>query len=160
LNQTRPATARPKGVRPSETWYNYEYIVEAWNALPEVDRTSDKVRSKLHDQGHLVSYDHVRAVLWATVLSEMIDTDDVRVTARTLKLLLDCSTGTPCEEEISGKDTEYARHVAGPLTGIIGRDAQDLAQILARLVAHYDDVMNQCDEMDELRRHGDDDVAF
>src|SRR5687768_10549197 len=65
----------------------WKRIIEAWNALPEADRTTDKVHAKLLEQGHSISPYEVQTVLCATVVSDLLDESDLRVTARTLRIL-------------------------------------------------------------------------
>jgi hypothetical protein len=121
------------------SWNN---IIETFHALPEADRTSDKVHVKLLEQGHVIGRDDVRDVLCAAVLGEMLNRNDVRVTARTMKLLLDiCATSLFWETRVSRRHTDHAWHVAGPLSSIIGRDGRDLTHVLARLFAGYDETV-------------------
>jgi hypothetical protein len=120
------------------------HVVEAWNALPEVDRTIRKLDSTLWEQGHRISFVELRTALWTTVLSEMVDANDARVTARTLKLLLNFATVPVEEEMISSDHTKCAECLTKPLTDMIGPDAQDLALMLARLLAEYQATVEGC----------------
>ena len=70
---------------------DWKLIIETYNALPEADRTTHKVHERMLKDGHSLCFGRVRDVLSATVLSERISKDNVRVTARTLTTLIDIS---------------------------------------------------------------------
>ena len=70
---------------------DWKLIMETYNVLPEADRTTRKVHEKILKDERSLCFGGVRDVLSATVVSERVSKDDVRVTARTLTTLLDIS---------------------------------------------------------------------
>jgi hypothetical protein len=112
----------------------WKLIIETYSALPEADRTSSKVYSQLRQRGHSVSISQVRSVLSATILSEVISEDDVRVTARTLNTLIDIYSDPDISLEPSRRNMEFA----GKFTDLLwsaGVSGREFKQALLRVIA-------------------------
>lgn len=145
----------------------WKLIIETYDALPEAERTSQEVHSKLLEQGYSLGIAQVQEVLDATVLSRVLSPDDVRVTARTLNILLGDRPHPYCEKLVlSTINTDYAEGLTKPLKSIAGRSASDLAQALERLVADYDahvevaGQLNYIEMIHELEKHRNDGPVF
>jgi propanediol dehydratase small subunit len=123
--------------------------------------------------GHSLCFGRVRDVLSATVLSERVSKDDVRVTARTLTTLLDVPlsnirSGMSERGEPEATDLTFAQGLVSPLWNIGGPSASDLAQALACVLREYracmelDQQLAYIEQMHELERrqkedpHGED----
>jgi len=146
----------------------WQLIIGTYYALPEADRTSRNVQSQLQEKGHFLRLGQVQDVLAATVLSEAISGNDVHVTQRTLKTLLNISlsdvrfhiseSGEPDEADMA-----FAESLIRPLYTIGGWDASDMTQALAWLLAGYracmrlDQQLTHIEQMNEFeRRHKED----
>lgn len=142
---------------------DWKLIIETYNALPRADRATRKVHEKMLKDGHSLCFGRVRDVLSATVLSERVNEDDIRVTARTLSTLLDVSL-SDIRSDMSGKgepeatDLTFAQNLVSPLWNIGGPSASDLAQALAYVLREYracreiDQQLAYIEQMHELER--------
>lgn len=129
---------------------DWKLIIETYNALPEADRTTPKVHERLLKDGHSLCFGRVRDVLSATFLSERISEDNICVTAKTLRTLIDISlssirSGMSDKGEPEETDLTFAQGLASPLWNIGGPSAPDLSQILACMLREY----RACMELDQ-----------
>jgi hypothetical protein len=139
---------------------NWQLIIETYNALPEADRTSHKVHEQLLKERHSVSHPQVRAVLGVTVLGDIINEEDVRVTVRTLNTLLDLASHyfhRPTEPSTTGD--MYANALTDSSRSVGGPRAYELMHTLARLMGDYQEYVDVKQQLDfseyqaERRRH-------
>ncbi len=142
---------------------DWKLIIETYNALPEPERTSRKVHSQLLEKGHAARDGQVRDVLGATILSEVLNEEDVRVTAKTLRTLLNVSM-SDVRSHMSGRgepgeaEAAFANGCVAHLWYIGGQSASDLAQALAYILAEYqacretDRQLDYIEQMNEFRR--------
>jgi hypothetical protein len=146
----------------------WTHIIETYNALPEPERISRKVHSRMLEKGHAVRDGQVRDVLGATILSEVLNEEDVRVTAKTLRTLLNISMSDvrSCMSERGepgGPEAAFANGCVTHLWYIGGQNTSDLAQALACVLAEYqacretDRQLDYIEQMNEFRRRCKDD---
>ncbi len=133
---------------------NWKLIIEAYNELPEADRTSHKVYARLREQGHSISVNRVQDVLSATILSEMLNEEDVRVFVRMLNTVFDICSDEFRKSEPDSIDTEFTEGFTRPLMSLAGPSSSDLREAMLRLVSdcrRYREFVQEYDYIESRR---------
>ncbi len=97
------------------TW---QKIVAAYHSLPEDERTALNVAARVNDGKRRVRSDLVSEVLKATVLEERISENDLRITAKVLRTLVDFSRTWERNDSFSDAVERVAREITRGLKRI------------------------------------------
>jgi hypothetical protein len=68
---------------------DWRQIMDEFHSLPENERTCGRVLEKLEERGVDINPQRVSDVLAATVAAELISYEDIQVTAKVLKVMVD-----------------------------------------------------------------------
>ncbi len=132
------------------TW---QEIVEAYRSLPDDHRTSLRTADKINQDQCRAAGEWVSDVLKATVLSERITAEDLKVTAKVARALVDLSRTSQHDDTFSKNVTLHAQSLTRGLDRIDMDASREIYVCIAHMLSMAEEQSREPQDRYAYRRH-------